>query len=566
MIPRFALAIPHTPWVPARVESMARLINTLRSDLPRSLMGTRKVFDEKAANWEWSEKLWQWAVDQRGPAFRCTHLVQLQDDVIPHEHFFELLEGMIGEVPKEVVCLETIHPASVALASQGIPWMTTSDGMVGVGYVVPLDVLGAFLEWRSTALKPGALQAVNEDTLLGVFCLATGRKIWSPIPTILDHDVSLASTYGNDAHTMRRPLVRANEKATPEIWRWGDAIAPPHFGHIWGATAKLALRWVKDFTRDKYDAAMADDGKPATKRLGYSLRAQGIESATKLLVCVPVKDRQTPECSASIWNLVNTATVDPSQAFELEDIQQWDADVVRVRSRFVNIFRKRSQASHMLFVDADVSFAPDCVVGMIRAGKDLVCAPYPAREGVDFARVKQFPDFDAEALAYHYKVRLLPGHDGKVVTDESGCVEVESIGLGLALISRKCIEDMAAHYGKQWSYVPNFETIAKGSYGDAKEVETALAEAYEAGEKTANDLTFNDVDSETGTRVESFAPFLFRIDENDRTLPSEDFAFCQAWRRMGGKVFMYLGPGSPVDHHGNHHYKGHLGAFGLRRA
>lgn len=341
--PRFALAIPHTPWVPARVESMARLVNTLRDDLPRSLKGTRKVFDEKNANWEWSEKLWKWATEQDGPQFRCTHLVQLQDDVIPHGRFFELLEGMIAEVPNEVVCLETIHPAAPALASQGIPWMTTNDAMVGVGYVVPLDVLRDFLKWRETELRPGAIQAINEDTLLAVFCVATGRRIFSPIPTIIDHDVSIASTYGNDAHTLRRPLVRANEKAHAQVWNLEQGGKVPHFGNLWPATARLALRFVKSFTRADYDRVVCDDGKPATKKIGYAMRAKGVETEYKILVCVPVKDRQAPECSASIWNLLNTATLDPVQSFELEDVQQWDADVVRVRSRFVNLFASAAE-------------------------------------------------------------------------------------------------------------------------------------------------------------------------------------------------------------------------------
>jgi hypothetical protein len=51
---------------------------------------------------------------------------------------------------------------------------------------------------------PGFL---SEDTMLGLWCAVTRRKVYHPIPTPIDHDTSIPSTYGNDEHHYRKPLV-----------------------------------------------------------------------------------------------------------------------------------------------------------------------------------------------------------------------------------------------------------------------------------------------------------------------------------------------------------------------
>ena len=41
-----------------------------------------------------------------------------------------------------------------------------------------------------------------------------------------------------------------------------------------------------------------------------------------------------------------------------------------------------------------------------------------------------------------------------------------------------------------------------------------------------------------------------------RTMLSEDYSFCASWRAIGGKVMMYVGPGSPVGHIGSTVFRG----------
>ncbi len=103
--------------------------------------------------------------------------------------------------------------------------------------------------------------------------------------------------------------------------------------------------------------------------------------------------------------------------------------------------------------------------------------------------------------------------------DAQGCVEVDKIPLGCALIRREELESMVGRYSEL-------------EYRDGVDEVCAL----------------------------------FQLILENKALYSEDHSFCIRWKAAGNAIHMYLGEGSPVDHHGSHCYKGDLGAFGLRLA
>ena len=251
----FSLAIPHCPWVPERVESVQRLerllgIRHFDQDAGRDYVipGRRPHqytdhvawFTDREPNHSWSGKLWKW-----GYSTGATHLVQLQDDVIVDANFWPNLRAMCEAVPDQIIGLESVHPLSRQVYDNGGNWYTTADGLIGVGYVLPRAVLAELLEWRSARLRPGAIEAISEDTLIDVFCMSTGRKVWHPVPTIIDHDVAMASTYGNDKHAHRRPLVTTVGGDVVHGYGVGDV---PHLGRFYQTTPRLCRRWVKGFS------------------------------------------------------------------------------------------------------------------------------------------------------------------------------------------------------------------------------------------------------------------------------------------------------------------------------
>jgi hypothetical protein len=529
-----ALGIPHTPWVPERVKSMARLREQIGVNASGVWPGVPRAryreFTDREPNHAWSARLWRWLAETG-----ASHCLVLQDDVLIAPNFWPALRAMLEVVPGEVVGLEVVHPAAGALAQDGHKWFTTSEGLVGPGYVLPRELLEEFLRWRSSKLKPGAIEAITEDTLLCCWLLATGRKCWHPLPTLIDHDTSIASTYGNDGHANRRPRIRWDtaggwgaELEQPGWWgdpfaMTGEKIRAPHLGRYYeaGQIPALCLKWAEGFGEAEYARAMRDDGRDVKRRLVLERRLADLgKDVPRVMLCTPVRGGVHPAYARSVWLASRLQDVELEQPFELRGVVQQQADVVRRRSQLVRRFLE-SDCTHLWFLDADVEVDPQALRGMLATGKDYVCTPYPRRDKFEWGALgeAQGKACHPEALAYHYAILLDEGA-GKV--EEDNTTAIAMTGLGCTLLSRACLERMATHY--------------------------------------AGELTFLDVAEGSVPTVA-----LFQLLLRDKLLMSEDFSFCTRWRDIGGTVWMYLGPGSPATHHGEHAYRGHIEAFGLKR-
>jgi hypothetical protein len=262
-----ALGVPHCPWDATRVQTLARLERSLGEDPP---LLRYRVFGQlgPTPNHVWSEKMWMWGAEQD-----TTHFLTLQDDALVAPNFWRVLYAMLtalDALPDHVVIgLQAIHHLTPALAQHGCNWYTTSDCLAGVGYVLPHPLLVDFLRWRSR-LRRGAIQRINEDTLIGVWCAATDRRIWHPIPTIIDHDSSIPSLYGNAGDSHRNPLVtwrdfvdRDEGLESAEYWIPENPLPRaeglvPHLGRFYQATPWHVARFVPDFTDDDIERVERD--------------------------------------------------------------------------------------------------------------------------------------------------------------------------------------------------------------------------------------------------------------------------------------------------------------------
>lgn len=214
-----AIAYTHTPWVEERRASMARLMAQIALEQSATRGGgfarwDQRCFNERMPNHLWSDIMWRWAL-----ATGAAHALFLQDDVVLAPRFFAILHAMIEARPENVIALHAPTPRARSVFREGrTRWIASRDGLVGFAYVLPRSKLSTFLTWKDTQLVPRAAERTSEDSLIDAWALDASEPILHPVPTIVDHDVALASTYGNDRHTERRPLV---------TWRDLDVLEEP---------------------------------------------------------------------------------------------------------------------------------------------------------------------------------------------------------------------------------------------------------------------------------------------------------------------------------------------------
>lgn len=199
-----------------------------------------------------------------------------------------------------------------------------------------------------------------------------------------------------------------------------------------------------------------------------------------------------------------------------QQLRMLDGEMVaRARNRLLADFLE-SNATHMLFVDSDISFDPQAVIRMLQANLGVIGGIYPKKmfrwQGM-FSHARS-ADGKPETLAesgLSYVVTPVAGGKSSVLRD---CAEVAEVGTGFLLLQRRVVEAMVKRYKK---------------------------------------LSYADDCPEKPRRI----PCLFDYKTvNDRYL-SEDYFFCHLWRKMGGKVWASLV--CPLTHAGTYQFQGDFG-------
>jgi len=191
--------------------------------------------------------------------------------------------------------------------------------------------------------------------------------------------------------------------------------------------------------------------------------------------------------------------------------------ITRARNDLVRLFLEKG-FDYLMFVDADISFDGNAIATLMAADRDIVCGVYPKKE-VDWKKVGDAAKAGKENLADYGGAFVMNMAHDKAETDEDGCIEIRHGGTGFMLIKRKVFLDLMPH-------VPTYRT---SSFKDP----------------------------ETGEYVKPLTHEFFAtsIDENN-TLLSEDYHFCELWRKHGGKV--YANPFIKLEHIGTYVFGGDL--------
>jgi hypothetical protein len=181
-----------------------------------------------------------------------------------------------------------------------------------------------------------------------------------------------------------------------------------------------------------------------------------------------------------------------------------DALITRARNEMVAAFLDDSRATHLLFIDADIVFDPTAVFRLLDFGRPLVAGIYPAKvipwDVVREKAIRGVPSLEASSLRYVYK--LEDAHKRGDPID--GFARARWAGTGFMMIERAVVERLIAAY-PELSY---------------------------SGVHTAPDPLPG-----TKNRYALFDPM---IDPQTRVYLSEDYAFCERWRMLGGEIWVDL--------------------------
>jgi len=201
--------------------------------------------------------------------------------------------------------------------------------------------------------------------------------------------------------------------------------------------------------------------------------------------------------------------------------------VTRARNELVHAFMQ-TDATHLMFIDADIKFDPKSIIRMLSADKDVVVGAYPLKQldwdkVLEVAKEKTLTPRDAAREAAMYVINVHkpdPTLVGKTVDVQiqNGLLEVYDAGTGFMLIKREVIERMIKAYPETKYYSDKDVTLSP----------------------------------EQNTR---YALFDTVIDEDKRYL-SEDYTFCRRWQRLEGKI--HLDVNTVLDHVGTFTFKGNL--------
>jgi len=206
--------------------------------------------------------------------------------------------------------------------------------------------------------------------------------------------------------------------------------------------------------------------------------------------------------------------------------------ITRARNYLVDEFIHRSDSTHLLFLDSDISFNPQDVIAMLALDKDVIGGPYP-KKAIKWSSIKKgiqkHPDIDIgmlEKLAGDFVFNPAKGTAEFSVSEPLSVLE---IGTGFMMIKRNVFEKMTDAY-PSIKYRPDH--VGQANFDGSRYIHAFF------------DTVIDTKDSITGGG-------------SDRYL-SEDYMFCQMWRKIGGEIF--LCPWMRTAHIGTYHFQGDMPA------
>ena len=205
--------------------------------------------------------------------------------------------------------------------------------------------------------------------------------------------------------------------------------------------------------------------------------------------------------------------------------------ITRARNYLVDEFL-RSDYTHMMFIDSDINFNAQDVIALLALDKDVIGGPYP-KKSMNWGNIahaarnhKDLEPKELENLVGEYVFNVVKGTSQFTVTEP---LEVMEIGTGYMMIKREVFDKMKEEY-PTIRYKPDH--VGQSNFDGSRYIHAYF------------DTVIDTKESIVGGG-------------SDRYL-SEDYMFCQMWRKMGGQI--YLCPWMKTQHIGTYAFTGNMPA------
>ena len=186
--------------------------------------------------------------------------------------------------------------------------------------------------------------------------------------------------------------------------------------------------------------------------------------------------------------------------------------IQRGRNTVAHHFMNLPDATHLLFIDADIKFRTEDIVRMIQADKSLIIGPVGLK-GYNWDEIRQAAingEDDIGRTGGVFNINKLSGID---MVDENTPFEIEHGGNAFMMIRRDVFETLKPH-----------------------------TPIYTNGGRSLPD------------DVEIYDYFRVEINKDTNHLLSEDYFLCHSYRQLGGKV--WCAPWVETGHFGSHLFNG----------